>query len=54
LPRGESFENLCAGFKESFHALGGVTLERRTDNLKAAVTLSKKDKKIHSKLVSAL
>lgn len=42
---GESFENLCAGFEESFHALGGVTLEHRTDNLKAAVTLSKKDKK---------
>ena len=42
---GESFENLCAGFEESVHALGGVTLEHRTDNLKAAVTLSKKEKK---------
>ena len=41
---GESFSNLRDGYENALWLLGGVTKEHRTDNLTAAITVTKKGK----------
>jgi hypothetical protein len=41
---GESFRNLREGYETALWLLGGVTTEHRTDNLTAAITVTKKGK----------
>ncbi len=41
---GESFTNLREGYETALWLLGGVTTEHRTDNLTAAITVTKKGK----------
>ena len=41
---GESFANLRDGYEKALWRLGGVTKEHRTDNLSAAITVTKKGK----------
>ena len=41
---GESFENLCRGYEKALWKLMGVPKEHRTDNLTAAINITKKGK----------